>query len=220
MKRLDLLLYSATVAMTVKKLFLLDFSKNRPVWYGFQNNRSIWRTEFRVTEICCRIYDNKWYLARHICTFCMKQLTLFEWIIMSYETEFPLESFLMLGKHEKNIHSTHTHLTFFCVSFLWCPQKAADPLRTDDENLQRGVERLDLFSYCESRCLFLLFLVTELCSQLFSAQGSTQPALDFKRNIGSSYYPRLANSPGRKYLIHEWTCLFIECHHDACCLLH
>lgn len=39
----------------------------------------------------------------------------------------------------------------------------------------------------------------------------SQPALVLKRNIGSSYYPRLVNKLGRKYyLLHEWTCLFIE----------
>ena len=59
------------------------------------------------------------------------------------------------------------------------------------------------------------------CSPSGSKLQHTQPALDFKRNIGSSYYPRFVNNPVRKNdLIHEWTCLFIECHHDAWYLLH
>lgn len=101
--------------------------------------------------------------------------------------------------------------TFLRVSLLCCPEKPADPVCTDDRDFRRGVESLDLLSYSESRCLS--FVVHSLVLSCF-------PALDLEHNIGSSFYPRLVNKPVRKYyLIHEWTCLFTECHHDAWHLL-
>lgn len=69
------------------------------------------------------------------------------------------------------IHSVQ--YTFLRVSFLWCPEKAADPVRTDDEGLQRGVERLDLLSYGESRCLTVCSLFGSLA--LFSAAALQAP---------------------------------------------
>lgn len=108
------------------------------------------------------------------------------------------------------------HSTFFRVSLLCCPEKPADPLCTDNRDFQRGVESLDLLSHSETRCLILFGSFT-----FFSAVSLLVPALDLKRNIGSSFYPRLVNNPVRKYyLFHEWTCLFTKCHHDAWHLLH
>lgn len=128
-------------------------------------------------------------------------------------------------KTKSSTASSIQYSTFICVSSLWRPEKAADPLCADDEDLQRGVKRLDLLSYRESRCLTVCSLFGSLafCSAVpvLGARSHSQPALDLKRNIGSSYYPRLVNNPVRKYyLIHEWTCLFIQCHHDAWYLLH
>lgn len=111
--------------------------------------------------------------------------------------------------------------TFIRVPFLWCPEKAADPVSADDEGLTRGAKRLDLLPCVESRfltglCSFFFFWFPHFVLCCSPSSSLTQPAVDLKRNIGSSYYPRLVNSPGRKYyLLHEWTCLFIECHHDA-----
>lgn len=121
--------------------------------------------------------------------------------------------------------SSIQYRTFFCVSILWRLEKAADALCTDDKALRRGVQRLDLLSCGESRCFTVCSLFGSLTSfsavPLLGARSDTPPALDLKRNIGSTYYPRLVKYPVRKYyLIHEWTCLFIECHHDAWYLLH
>lgn len=134
------------------------------------------------------------------------------WIVASSISSTPWK--------QKKASSSIQHSTFVCWSLLWRPEKAADPLCTDDKGLQRGVVRLDLLSYGECRCSTVcpLFGSRTFCSAVppLGARSHLQPALDLKRNIGSSYYPRLVNNPVRKYyLIHEWTCLFIECHHDA-----
>lgn len=178
----------------------------------------------------------------YVVSFCVRQFSLFlnKNIILS-NSERSLNQNLYSNYHSlpllndcffhfNDLPETKTpsfiqYSTFLCVSFLWCPEKNTDPLFTDDEGLQRGVERLDLISYGESRCLTVCSLFGCLtffaAVPLLGARSHTHPVLDLKRNIGSSYYPRLVNNPARKYyLIHEWTCLFVECHHDAWYLLH
>lgn len=49
--------------------------------------------------------------------------------------------------------SSTQYSTFVFVSMFWRLEKAANSLSTDDKALQRGVERLDLLSYSESRRL-------------------------------------------------------------------
>lgn len=71
--------------------------------------------------------------------------------------------------------------------------------------------------------LFALFLVPSLSAQLFPSwvQGPAHNLLwTLSVTSDQAIIPGLLTTLPRKYyLIHEWTCLFIECHHDAWYLL-
>lgn len=47
----------------------------------------------------------------------------------------------------------------------------------------------------------LFFGPLTFCSAALGTRSHSQPALDLKHNIGSSYYPRLVNNPVRKYYL-------------------
>lgn len=107
--------------------------------------------------------------------------------------------------------------TFLCVSLLCCLEKAADPLLTDDRDLKKGVESLDLLSYDESRWSSFFFSHFVLSC---SPSGCKVPALDLKRNIGSSFYPRLLTAQWESIILfmNGHVCfLSVTTMHGICC---
>lgn len=73
-------------------------------------------------------------------------------------------------------------LTLALLSPLRRPEEAAHSLRADDEDLQRAVQSLDVFSCPESRFLTVPFLPRLPCSAL-SCSGGKVPALTVRSGL-------------------------------------